>query len=86
MKLSDFKHAIARFFEKCKREDTMPNIQDYVIWRGDLPLDRVPLCDVDALLLSYLSYMPYDNIVGDAFDGGISLRDAALMLIEVTVR
>lgn len=69
MKLSDFKHAIARFFGKCKREDTMPNIQDYVIWRGDLPLDRVPLCDVDALLLSYLSYMPYDNIVGDAFDG-----------------
>ena len=51
MKLSDFKHAIARFFGKCKREDTMPNIQDYVIWRGDLPLDRVPLCDVDALLL-----------------------------------
>ena len=77
MKLSDFKHAIARFFGKCKREDTMPNIQDYVIWRGDLPLDRVPLCDVDALLLSYLSYMPYDHIAGDAFDEGISLRDAA---------
>ena len=57
MKLSDFKHAIARFFGKCKREDTMPNIQDYVIWRGDLPLDRVPLCDVDALLLSYLGFM-----------------------------
>ena len=86
MKLSDFKHAIARFFGKCKREDTMPNIQDYVIWRGDLPLDRVPLCDVDALLLSYLSYMPYDNIVGDAFDGGISLRDAAQKLLEVNER
>ena len=64
----------------------MPNIQDYVIWRGDLPLDRVPLCDVDALLLSYLSYMPYDNIVGDAFDGGISLRDAAQKLLEVNER
>ena len=23
--------------------------------------ERVPLCDVDALLLSYLSYMPYDQ-------------------------
>ena len=64
----------------------MPNIQDYVLWRGDLPLERVPLCDVDALLLSYLSYMPYDNIVGDAFDGGISLRDAAQKLLEVNER
>ena len=31
----------------------MPNIQDYVLWRGDLPLERVPLCDVDALLLTF---------------------------------
>ena len=83
MKLSDLKRAIARLIEGRKREDTMPNIQDYVLWRGDLPLERVPLCDVDALLLSYLSYMPYDNIVGDAFDEGISLRDAAQKLLEV---
>ena len=64
----------------------MPNIQDYVLWRGDLPLERVPLCDVDALLLSYLSYMPYDHIAGDAFDEGISLRDAAQKLLEVNER
>ena len=82
MKLSDLGRALARFLGDRKREDTMPNIQDYVLWRGDLPLERVPLCDVDALLLSYLSYMPYDNIVGDAFDGGISLRDAAQKLLE----
>lgn len=42
----------------------MPNIQDYVLWRGDLPIRQVPLCDVDALLLSYLSYMRYDGIDG----------------------
>ena len=44
----------------------MPNIQDYVLWRGDLPVGQVPLCDVDALLLSYLAYMRYDGIVGAA--------------------
>ena len=64
MKLSDLGRALARFLGNRKREDTMPNIQDYVLWRGDLPLERVPLCDVDALLLSYLSYMPYDHIAG----------------------
>ena len=81
MKLSDLGRALARFLGNRKREDTMPNIQDYVLWRGDLPLERVPLCDVDALLLSYLSYMPYDHIAGDAFDEGISLRDAAQKLL-----
>ena len=86
MKLSDLKRALARFRNDHKREDTMPNIQDYVLWRGDLPLERVPLCDVDALLLSYLSYMPYDNIVGEAFDEGIALRDAAQKLLEVNER
>ena len=86
MKLSDLGRAIARFLGDRKREDTMPNIQDYVLWRGDLPLERVPLCDVDALLLSYLSYMPYDHIAGDAFDEGISLRDAAQKLLEVNER
>ena len=86
MKLSDLGRALARFLGDRKWEDTMPNIQDYVLWRGDLPLERVPLCDVDALLLSYLSYMPYDHIAGDAFDEGISLRDAAQKLLEVNER
>ena len=86
MKLSDLGRALAQFLGDRKREDTMPNIQDYVLWRGDLPLERVPLCDVDALLLSYLSYMPYDHIAGDAFDEGISLRDAAQKLLEVNER
>lgn len=61
----------------------MPNIQDYVLWRGDLPIRQVPLCDVDALLLSYLSYMRYDGIVGDSFEGeGVRLADAAQELLD----
>ena len=60
----------------------MPNIQDYVLWRGDLPIRQVPLCDVDALLLSYLSYMRYDGVVGDSFEGeGVRLADAAQELL-----
>ena len=61
----------------------MPNIQDYVLWRGDLPIRQVPLCDVDALLLSYLSYMRYDGIVGGGFEGeGVRLADAAQELLD----
>ena len=61
----------------------MPNIQDYVLWRGDLTIRQVPLCDVDALLLSYLSYMRYDGVVGDSFEGeGVRLADAAQELLD----
>ncbi len=56
----------------------MANIVDYVCWRGDIPLDQVPLGEVDALILSYLAYMPFDDIVSSEFGGGdVALADAA---------
>ena len=60
----------------------MANIIDYVLWRGDLPVAQVPLGEVDALILSYLSYMPMDGIVPGE-DGGepVPLRDAALAML-----
>ena len=41
----------------------MENVFDYLDWRGDLTLDLVPLCDVDAVVLSRLSYLPLDGLV-----------------------
>lgn len=41
----------------------MANVFDYLDWRGDLTLDLVPLCDVDAVVLSRLSYLPLDGLV-----------------------
>lgn len=38
----------------------MANLFDYLTWRGDLPLQSVPLCDVDALIFARLSYVPFD--------------------------
>ena len=56
----------------------MANMIDYIRWRGDIPLWQVPLGEVDALILSYLAYMPFDDIVPAALTApGISLRDAA---------
>ena len=60
----------------------MANIIDYVLWRGDIPLEQVPLCAVDALVLSYLSYMPFDGLVEDAFDEGVLLGDAAKYMLD----
>lgn len=39
----------------------MGNLLDYLAWRGDLPLDRVPFGPVDGLVLSVLSYIHFDG-------------------------
>ena len=47
----------------------MTNILDYIKWRGDLLMEKVPFCDVDALILAQLSYSRLTDIVDEAFDG-----------------
>ena len=41
----------------------MPNIFDYLIWRGDLSFSAAPFNEVDNLILSMLSFIEYRNIV-----------------------
>ena len=61
----------------------MANIIDYVLWRGDIPIAQVPLGEVDALVLSYLSYMPFDGLVSDQFAvDGAMMADAADCFLE----
>ena len=56
----------------------MANMIDYIRWRGDIPLCQVPFGEVDALILSYLTYMPYDGIVPSSFEAeGVRLGAAA---------
>ncbi len=56
----------------------MANIIDYIYWRGDIPFDQVPPGEVDALILSYLAYMPFDDIVSRSFEAqDVRLGDAA---------
>ena len=52
----------------------MACILDYLDWRGDLPLQDVPFCEVDAVILTRLSYLPFGGVVGEE---PISLGDAA---------
>lgn len=41
----------------------MANILDYLEWRGDLTMEQAPFNHIDALILSRLSYIPFDGIV-----------------------
>ena len=41
----------------------MSNLYDYLAWRGDLSFGNAPLCPVDTLLLSALSYARLDAVL-----------------------
>lgn len=58
----------------------MANVFDYLAWRGDLPFSAAPFNAVDSLILSRLSYLPFDGVVPAAFTGAIRLYEAAAMM------
>jgi len=38
------------------------NVNDYLVWRGDLPFSLFPFNEVDDLILARFSYLPFDKI------------------------
>ena len=40
----------------------MPNLHDYLYWRGDLSFDQVPLNELDGLTLTRFAYMPFEAV------------------------
>ena len=56
----------------------MPNVFDYLEWRGDLSFEQAPLNEVDNLIFCLLSYVDLDGIVpADAQKGSVTVRAAA---------
>lgn len=69
--------------EGAEGERRMANIIDYALWRGDLSMAQAPLGEIDALILSYLSYMPFEGIVPSSFEGEVTLAEAAQRLMDI---
>lgn len=56
----------------------MPNIMDYLDWRGDLPMTHSPFNEVDNLILAQLSYLNFEQIVpGIESKESISIKAAS---------
>ncbi|MDR2748108.1 MAG: DUF2974 domain-containing protein, partial [Treponema sp.] len=56
----------------------MAGIFDYINWRGDLSFLKVPFNPVDNIILTHISYFPFDHIVGGPKENkGISIAEAA---------
>ena len=51
----------------------MANIFDYIEWRGDLSFSQSPFNEIDNLILSRVSYFPFDSII--ALDEIVTLNE-----------
>lgn len=61
----------------------MANVFDYLRWRGDLSFAQSPICEIDALIFSELSYIFFDGIIpGDIDEGRVTLSEAAEIFFE----
>ena len=62
----------------------MPNIIDYLDWRGELSFDQVPFNDIDNLILSQLCYLEMNTIVPSFQEtGGITFMDAGTKFLSL---
>jgi hypothetical protein len=56
----------------------MAGIFDYIRWRGDLSFRKAPFNPVDNIILTHVSYFPFDHIVGGPEENrGITIAEAA---------
>ena len=55
----------------------MANLFDYLKWRGDLSFEEARFSEIDSLILSRLSYLPFDGIVPSSLTSSISVAEAA---------
>lgn len=53
----------------------MSNFMDYLDWRGDLSFMQAPFCEVDNLILSYLSYVKLSGIAPAYGEASITLEE-----------
>ena len=62
----------------------MPNMNDYLVWRGDLTFDQSGFNEVDGALLVFISYLNMEGIIPEAVGGeGIKLSDAVKTFFDV---
>jgi hypothetical protein len=65
----------------------MGNIFDYLAWRGDLDVRSDPFNAVDSLILTVLSYLPFDGIVPSEFGKHeITIRETAKVFLRQDIK
>lgn len=61
----------------------MANIHDYLLWRGDLTLEKDNFNEIDVLVLAELTYLPFEKLSLKVMSAPISIREATLYLLAL---
>lgn len=62
----------------------MPNIIDYIKWRGDLDFSQSEFNEVDSLILSRFSYFPLDGLL-DNLNDIITIKEAYYKWLQIEI-
>jgi hypothetical protein len=54
---------MSHYYEMIAPEGQMSTLKEYLHWRGDLSITQDPVNDIDALIFSLLSYLPFKDIL-----------------------
>ena len=60
----------------------MANLFDYLEWRGDLSLKQAPFNDIDNLILSRISFLPWDGIISSSLKEIVTLWEASQLFFR----
>ena len=60
----------------------MSSLFDYIKWRGDLSFEQSSFNEVDNLILSKLSYLPFDDFITEDFERHFVLREVGQKLLD----
>lgn len=62
----------------------MANMLDYLVWRGDITIHQAGINDIDCFIMSQISYMNFDGVVGDS--PAASFGEAEITIKEASKR
>lgn len=58
------------------------NLNDYLLWRGDLPLREHPFNEVDCAILASVSYLPFERLDLSSLREPLTLGEASRLLLQ----
>lgn len=61
----------------------MPDLFDYLVWRGDIPVSQVPIGPVDGLILSTLVYVHFDDVLSPDLSHPVTVGEAARVYLSL---
>ncbi|MGP1588178.1 MAG: Mbeg1-like protein [Treponemataceae bacterium] len=65
-----------------QKKEFSASILDYVLWRGDLTFEQSSFNEIDAAILTQLSYLKYEGLLDNSFDYQLELKELCRIFVS----